>query len=412
MAKPRRTPRAFRVASLPLLYRGSVKNLRSLKSPTATRPGRILFEFTDDYSVFDYGKMPDTIPGKGSSMAALSAFAFERLEDRRAWKELADSSSWKAIGSSEFRSRILGGKGYKTLAREGLRTHYVSLRGEDGRPLTTGDLHSGGEPPRLMEVEAVPILRPEPCAVEGGVLWNYNRLHPGLASFLVPLEVIFRFGVPRGSSLLERTARDPAYVKALGLSAPPREGSRLERPILELFSKLEPGDRWLPPELALNVSGLPSEAFVALRESALLIALFLHDLFGRAGIEVWDGKIEFIRAGGKVLLADAVTPDELRLLYHGVQISKEPLRQHYKLNHPEFLEAMKRAKERARAEGGTLHHHLRDDPDGTPPPLPKELRALMADMYRGLTREVTGLPVPGGKPLEQVIADLRRIGLA
>ena len=52
-----------------VVYRGSVKNIRLVREPRKRRPGRFLFEFTDDYSVFDYGKMPDTIRGKGLIVA-------------------------------------------------------------------------------------------------------------------------------------------------------------------------------------------------------------------------------------------------------------------------------------------------------------------------------------------------------
>ena len=49
----------------PLVYKGSVKNIRMIQEPKKRSPGRYAFEFTDDYSVFDYGKMPDRIRGKG-----------------------------------------------------------------------------------------------------------------------------------------------------------------------------------------------------------------------------------------------------------------------------------------------------------------------------------------------------------
>ena len=47
------------------VYHGSVKNFFVEKEPTKEAMGSGYFEFTDDYSIFDYGKMPDTIEGKG-----------------------------------------------------------------------------------------------------------------------------------------------------------------------------------------------------------------------------------------------------------------------------------------------------------------------------------------------------------
>ena len=58
---------------------GSVKNLTVLKEATAKEMGVGVFEFTDDYSVFDYGKMPDTIPLKGEALCRMSAYNFVEL---------------------------------------------------------------------------------------------------------------------------------------------------------------------------------------------------------------------------------------------------------------------------------------------------------------------------------------------
>src|SRR6056297_1208624 len=59
----------------------SVKEFRVDEPATADALGRGAFVFTDDYSVFDWGKMPDTIPNKGASLCSMGAFNFELLED-------------------------------------------------------------------------------------------------------------------------------------------------------------------------------------------------------------------------------------------------------------------------------------------------------------------------------------------
>ncbi len=59
---------------------GSVKNLKVIREPAETEEGEGLFEFTDDFSVFDYGKMPDTIPGKGEALCRMASYNFGRLE--------------------------------------------------------------------------------------------------------------------------------------------------------------------------------------------------------------------------------------------------------------------------------------------------------------------------------------------
>lgn len=58
---------------------GSVKNLRVVVEPQGDAEGEGMFEFTDDFSVFDYGKMPDTIPCKGEALCRMASYNFGRL---------------------------------------------------------------------------------------------------------------------------------------------------------------------------------------------------------------------------------------------------------------------------------------------------------------------------------------------
>lgn len=61
-----------------LLYRGSVKNVRG-KSSDKT----LLFEYSDRFSVFDWGEMPDAISEKGKTLAVMGKVFFRYLEKKR-----------------------------------------------------------------------------------------------------------------------------------------------------------------------------------------------------------------------------------------------------------------------------------------------------------------------------------------
>ena len=58
----------------------STKNLEIVEPPTATKEGVGIFEYTDNYTVFHYGRMPDLIPGKGEAICRMAVFNFTRLE--------------------------------------------------------------------------------------------------------------------------------------------------------------------------------------------------------------------------------------------------------------------------------------------------------------------------------------------
>ena len=40
------------------------------------------FHFSDRYSVFDWGEMPDHIEGKGAALCLMGAYCFEHLEEK------------------------------------------------------------------------------------------------------------------------------------------------------------------------------------------------------------------------------------------------------------------------------------------------------------------------------------------
>ena len=396
---------AFHVEDVPTVYRGSVKNLRELEPPRGQIPGIYLFEFTDDYSIFDYGKMPDTIPGKGKAMALMCAYIFEKLGDARSWRELASSSVWEAGGRPMVADSSLASSLYDDLSRSGLRTHYSGLVDEEGRRKRTDELD---RPTPIMEVRAARILRPQQVFLDGHSAWSYHMFHPGLDNYLIPVENVFRFGAPKGSSLLERISGDPGYAKRLGFESIPSEGEKFDRPILEYFSKLEPTDRFLAPETAMNFSGRTCEEFVTLGLLTRFTAVFLLDMFGRVGIDLWDGKFEFLMMGGPVL-ADAVTPDELRLTRRDVQISKEPVRQYYRRRAGDFLERIREAKQMASMQEKGLAAVLRDELDYTPPTMDPGFRSVIADMYASLTVSLTGIDIiEGARPLDDVITDIDR----
>ncbi len=281
-----------------VLYTGSVKNVRGNNASP-----ELIFEYSNRYSVFDWGAMPDELPRKGEALARM-AWDFFRLLDTRA----------------------------------GI-PHHALAPFECAPGVTNG-----------MRVKRVQVLRPE---FKNGK-YDYSAYQTRPANALVPLEVIFRFGVPSGSSLLSRTS-DPAYCQELGLQVPPREGDRFDLPILEFSTKLETTDRYLSLQEAQEIAGLTPQEFAQLKEVSAQAALNLKSIFAGIGVELWDGKVEFGFIPGRdpkqrdFMLVDSVGPDELRLTFEGVSLSKENLRQVYRPT--SWYKAVARAKDIAKERG-------------------------------------------------------------
>jgi phosphoribosylaminoimidazole-succinocarboxamide synthase len=391
------------------IYTGSVKNLRSRVRPTQTKPGVYLFEYTDDFSIFDYGKMPDAIPGKGATAAVGTAYFFERIASAKAWKELAQSDVWKAVRQAKLRDELMSGKAFKRLQAKGMPTHYRGIVNNDGKTVKLDKLK---EASNVVEVDAVNIIHPKAMLFGERRVWNYNHIHSGMPNFLAPLECVFRFGLPAGSSMLRRLAKNPDYYLELGLTKAPKAGSMMPRPVMEYFSKLEPSDRLLAPELALNMSGLSNEEFVTLTHYTLLLALFLKAEFAKAKVTLWDGKFEFVHMG-QLALGDAITPDELRLTLRGVQLSKEPIRQYYRTHEPKFVAAMDKATKMAETVDKSLAKIVNDDLKMPPPKMDPEFLAAVQNMYIGLTEAVCNTGLFGQAPsLTDVMRTFKKFGVA
>ncbi len=60
---------------------GSVKDLLVIAQPSKNKPGTAQFVFSDRYSVFDWGEMPDLIADKGAAICITTAYFFEKMEE-------------------------------------------------------------------------------------------------------------------------------------------------------------------------------------------------------------------------------------------------------------------------------------------------------------------------------------------
>lgn len=308
------------VEKIKLLHKGSVKDIYSGESE-----GELIFKFSERYSVFDWGEMPDLLENKGKCLALMGGMFFRWLESSRSWK----------LWEPRQRLEKVEGEVLEGLRSKGLKHHYVGQLSNE---------------PETMVVKKVDV----PKLPESQGTYDYSFYHKGPTNSLVPLEVIFRFGVPEGSSLLKRVG-DQDYLRVLGLKNAPKVGEWLARPILEFSTKLESTDRYLNYEEAQRLAGLSDYEFARLHAFTTLLAMRLSDLFAEAGISLWDGKFEF--AFGELnketnvrdfVLVDSIGPDELRLSYQENKLSKEFLRSFYRSS--PWLKEVEAAKVKAKQE--------------------------------------------------------------
>ncbi len=313
------------------IKRGSAKNIHVLREPAEDEMGEGLMEFRDDYSVFDYGVMPDQIPGKGASLAVLSEYNFREVE------------------------------------KLGVRTHY---RG-----------NSNG----LIKIVLARVLYPQK-----------NEIRDGEKNYLVPLEIIFRNALPPGSSVFKRIESGETTWEALGFDEAPKPGTRLEKPLLDVATKLEPTDRYLSWEEAVDIAKISEKQLAEIKRTALKINDYLNKKAASVGLYHEDGKVEFIvDNAGQLLVADVFgTLDENRFSYNGRDVSKQLLRDYYKKT--PWYAALEEAKKTKPKE-----HWPK------PPRMPSGLADRIGNIYKSFAAEWTGRNAWNAPPLARALEDYR-----
>jgi phosphoribosylaminoimidazole-succinocarboxamide synthase len=335
----------------------SVKEFRIETEPTATELGRGRFVFTDQYSVFDWGEMPDHVPRKGASLCTMGAYNFELLADNEIPTHYAGVSP----------------------PSEGDGSDGDDAAEEDDRdPISLDDCV---EPPREMAIELTQV--PD-LPYLGDDEYDYDAYHDAAGeNYLIPLEIVFRNTVPVGSSL--RSRGTPAEY-GLDIAEWPDEAVDLPDPVVEFSTKYEEQDRYLARPEADRIAGIAD--LDDLEALALAVNDVLNDRAAAQGFVHEDGKIECLFHDGTVKVADVVgTFDENRFSYQGQEVSKEVVRQYYKRTDPDWVEAVAAAKSEARESGVADWRSLCDR---SPDPLPSDVLDAVSDLYAAGTNAYTG----------------------
>jgi len=326
---------------------GSVKDLEVIKKPTKNAMGVGRFHFSDRYSVFDWGEMPDLIDRKGEALCMMGAYCFERLEEK------------------------------------GVRTHYRGLVDKSGKVVGFDELE---QPSNVMEFNLVNVYKPKAYVQDGKLKYDYGAYTPTLKNFLIPLEIIYRNGLPEGSSVFKRLEQGLITVEELGLDHYPKAGEKLRKPIFDVSTKLEEGDRYVSWAEAQRIAGLSDGELEEVKALLLKVDGLISELAGRAGLVNEDGKIELaFDPSRRIMVVDVVgTLDECRFTYDGLHVSKEIARQYYRKT--DWFRDVEEAKKKAEKEGISDWKKLCKS---QPPTLDSKLKRIIRQMYLATANELT-----------------------
>jgi phosphoribosylaminoimidazole-succinocarboxamide synthase len=226
--------------------------------------------------------------------------------------------------------------------------------------------------PQSVVVKAVQIIR------------DYSKIVDGRTNHLIPLEFVVRHYV--AGSLNDRLSSGGVDPSQVGLTREGvKYGVKLPRPYFETSTKLEPVDRLLSTQEALEVSRMPATRLKEIEEICLRIDSAMEGALARTNILHVDGKKEFgYDVDGTLMVVDVFgTLDEDRfwdrLRYEKenecIELSKEAVRQYYRKTGYKDALYDARGKE------------LQEPPI---PPLPQGLIDEVSEMYADVARQICG----------------------
>ena len=334
---------------------GSVKDLEILSRPEGNKMGIGRFHFSDRYSVFDWGEMPDHLLNKGAALCIMGAYCFEKAEEK------------------------------------GIKTHYRGVVGRDGKVVRIDELH---EPTNIMEINLVRVIRPKKGS---GINYDYSVFTHDLVNFLIPMEIMYRNSLPEGSSIFRRLKNGQISYEDLGLNHYPKPGKKLEKPFFDVSTKLEERDRYVTWSEAQRIASLTDKLFHTNN--------LISKIAARAKLQNDDGKIELAFDGNrKLIVVDVIgTLDECRFTYEGLHVSKEIARKYYRKT--KWYKDVEEAKREADVKGIKDWKSLcRSQPSR----LDLGLKKIICDMYMAATNECTGLNLFDVSSLANTVKEYRR----
>ncbi|MFZ4525495.1 MAG: phosphoribosylaminoimidazolesuccinocarboxamide synthase [Chlorobium sp.] len=337
------------------VYIGSVQELYSVIEDDEV----LISKTTEGGSVFDVGTI-FSIKGSGESRALFRNKIFQSLNAKESWLEL---KKWLENNGSYYdqtQNEIIRDT-LNNFIENGANTHHFGLI-----DALTGDVYEKGMPPEpsnLTLIKKFQIHKPEQIKSINWSFYDYSKYYSS-NSFVIPLELIVRFGITSGSSILKKYQNlneneRQRYAEELGIVADFIPWTMLNNPIIDFTTKYEPEDRSLTPQEASALSGLDGKMFSSAIAMALLGSYMANKIFQEMGLQLWDLKWEIARENDVLYFVDTIDTDSVRATVNIVQdgrtyfvhFNKQSMRDYYKIMHPEWYDSVNSAKLEAKKTG-------------------------------------------------------------
>lgn len=344
-------------------YVGSVQYLYFLED----HPDMMVCQTTSGGSVFDVGTI-FTIPDNDKCRAVLRHKIYTLLETPQAWSEVFQTITEKYKDNPTLSEFLLNSQLLNHLLKNGAATHHIGMV-----DMTTGEVVRGKFPENpgpYVVVKKYRVIRPASITYQTQHLWDYSPYH-GADRYVIPLEVIVRFGITPGSSIFRKYQKmspeqKEKYLAGLCLQSEMQPWQQLPAALVDFTTKYEPEDRNLSLQEALYVCSANGETLLNIIRMAMLGATLVSEFFRHLSLTLWDLKWEIARHGDNLVFVDTIDTDSVRVTgkiqyagnsYH-VHFNKQSMRDYYRLLYPEWIQAIDAAKSEAKKSGHPFHEHL------------------------------------------------------
>ncbi len=310
------------------IIKGSSKNILIFKNSAIDSVGQGVFEFTDYFSIFDWGRFIDEpISGKGEAMAAVVKKYFNMLNEAEIKNHFCDDAGLSKTG-----------------------------------------------------VKLVNVLP------------AYQNVLPGTKNYLLPIEIIFRIYTHPASSDLKKIKEGKRSYQELGYEQMPEPNKRLPRTKISYSTKLEETDRVLSREEARILSGLDESEMDEVEEIARKVCDIITDHSEKIGLIHYDGKIEIAKdINGDLMVIDVLgTLDEDRFMMDAgngnfVDVSKQFIRNWY------VAQGWKKQVDAAKKIAEEKNEKDWKQFCSPPPKMPNNIKNLISEMYLADAKERAGI---------------------
>ena len=344
-------------------YVGSVQKLYFLKE----RPDLMVCQTTSGGSVFDVGTI-FSIPDNDKCRAALRHKIYSLLETPLAWAEVSNAITEKYKDNPGLAAFLIQSPLFDRFVKQGASTHHAGMV-----DMKTGEVVKGSFPANpgpYVVVKKYQALRPAMISWQTRHLWDYSPYH-GADAYVIPLEVIVRFGITPGSSIFRKflklsEAEKEKYLAELGIDNQMRPWQHLPAAIVDFTTKYEPEDRNLSLQEALYICNASGETLLNLIRMVMLGASLVSEFFRNLGLFLWDLKWEIAKDGDNLVFVDTIDTDSVRVTgkidYKGqnfhVHFNKQSMRDYYRIMHSDWTQGVDKAKAEAKKSGMPFHEHL------------------------------------------------------